>query len=419
MSAATDIWPVVLLVLVLAAAIVRLPRVHEAAVALPAAAVCVASGGLSAAAAGDELRRLGPVVAFLAAVLVVSHVCERDGVFRAAGALLAGAGAGSGRRLLGLVFALAALTTAALSLDATVVLLTPVVFATAARLSLPPRPHVYACTHLANAASLLLPVSNLTNLLAVGAAGASFGRFAALMALPWLVVVLIEYAVFRVYFAGDLAHAGAAPPAPAERPGVPVATLAVLGLMLVGFFLASFAGVDVAWVAAAAAAALAVPALARGRVRVPTLVAAADPAFLVFVLSLSIVVLTAVHHGVGHLVNRLLPGGASLAALVGVAALAALLANLVNNLPATLIMLPQLSGGGLGPLLAMLVGVNVGPNLTYVGSLATLLWRRIARDHDHDVPLGEFTALGLIATPLAIVAAVVMIWMELRLTGGG
>ena len=83
-----------------------------------------------------------------------------------------------------LVFAVASAVTAVLSLDATVVLLTPVVFATAARLRTSPRPHVYACSHLANSASLLLPVSNLTNLLAFHASGLSFTRFAALMALP-------------------------------------------------------------------------------------------------------------------------------------------------------------------------------------------------------------------------------------------
>jgi arsenical pump membrane protein len=77
-------------------------------------------------------------------------------------------------------------TTAVLSLDTTVVLLTPVVFATAARLDIRAQPHVYACTHLANSASLLLPVSNLTNLLAFAATGLAFGHFAALMALPWL-----------------------------------------------------------------------------------------------------------------------------------------------------------------------------------------------------------------------------------------
>jgi arsenical pump membrane protein len=79
-----------------------------------------------------------------------------------------------------------------------------VVFATAARLEARARPHVYACTHLANSASLLLAVSNLTNLLAFAASGLAFGRFAALMAVPWLAAIGVEYAVFGRFFASDL-----------------------------------------------------------------------------------------------------------------------------------------------------------------------------------------------------------------------
>ena len=87
---------------------------------------------------------------------------------------------------------------------ATVVLLTPVVFATAARVGVRPRPHVYACTHIANGGSLLLPVSNLTNLLAMSALGIGFAQFGLVMLLPWLAVLVVEYLAFRWYFARDL-----------------------------------------------------------------------------------------------------------------------------------------------------------------------------------------------------------------------
>src|SRR5919201_471047 len=125
-------------------------------------------------------------------VLAFAVVCPR-GWPEAVAAVLAG------------VFVVAAATTAVLSLDATVVLLTPVVFATAARVGTRPRPHVYACTHLANSASLLLPVSNLTNLLAFAVSGLNFTRFAGLMVAPWLAAIAIEYAVFRRFFRADLA----------------------------------------------------------------------------------------------------------------------------------------------------------------------------------------------------------------------
>ena len=133
------------------------------------------------------------MIGFLAAILVLAHLCDDDGCSGPAASGWRGPAPASPRRLLAQVFVVASVTTAVLSLDATVVLLTPVVFATAARLEARARPHVYACTHLANSASLLLPVSNLTNLLAFAASGLAFGRFAALMAVPWLAAIGVEY----------------------------------------------------------------------------------------------------------------------------------------------------------------------------------------------------------------------------------
>jgi arsenical pump membrane protein len=69
--------------------------------------------------------------------------------------------------------------------------------------------------------------------------------------------------------------------------------------------------------------------------------------------------------------------------------------------------------------LAVLLGVNVGPNLTYAGSLATLLWRRIVRVHDTEVNLGEFTRLGLLTVPAGLVLSVVALWASMHLIGAG
>ena len=98
--------------------------------------------------------------------------------------------------------------------------------------------------------------------------------------------------------------------------------------------------------------------------------------------------------------------------------MAAVLANLINRLPAVLVLLPLVASGGPALVLAVLLGVNLGPNLTYTGSLATLLWRRVVRAHDTDVDLGEFTRLGLRTVPASLVLAVVALWASLQLTGG-
>jgi arsenical pump membrane protein len=404
-----------LLAATLAFAVVRPRGLPEAVVAVPAALLVVILGILPAHAALQELRSLAPTIGFLAAVLLLAELCEREGLFAAAGRRMASAAEGRPVALLGLVFVVGAAVTAVLSLDATVVLLTPVVFATAVRLRLRPKPQVYACTHLANSASLLLPVSNLTNLLAFRASGLSFARFATIMTLPWLAAIGVEWLVLRRFFASDLVgHGEVAAAVEGEAGGAPRYAVAVLALTLVGFGLASLAHLDPAVVAAGGALALAAPALRGRRVQPADLGRALALPFLTFVAALGVVVRAVSDAGLGPLVDRLVPAGTSLWPLLAVAVVAAVLANLVNNLPAILLLLPAAAAVGPGTVLACLVGVNVGPNLTYVGSLATLLWRRVLRERDAEPAVSEFLRLGALTVPAALGAATAALWVVLR-----
>ncbi len=397
----------------LAAAVARPRRAPDWAVASLAAAALALGGVLSGRDASAAVRHLGPTVGFLAALLVLAYGCRRAGLFDALGRLMAAGARGRPRRLLAMVFLAAAGTTAVLSLDATVVLLTPIVFATAARLPTSSRPHVYACTHLANSSSLVLPVSNLTNLLAFQALSISFVRFGGLMALPWLAALAIEWAVLRRVFRSELPEPGQST---AERGAVdvegrvPLFALAVLGATLVGFGFSSLIGIAPAWFAAAGALVMVV----RQRISLPAVVRSAEPTFLIFVLALGLVVRAAGDHGLSSFVDSLVPHGTALPKLLAIAGISAVVANLLNNLPATLILLPVAAASGPGGALAMLIGVNIGPNLTYTGSLATLLWRRVVHAHAEATDLAQFTRLGLLTVPPALAACTICLWLALQ-----
>jgi arsenical pump membrane protein len=395
-----------LLIGVLAFAVVRPRGLPEAVVAVPAAGLVLLLGLVEPATAGQRVLELLPTLVFLAAVLVLAHLADEAGVFTWVGRVVARACRGEPQRLLALTFAAAAVTTTVLSLDATVVLLTPVVLVTAAGLR--PRPYVYTCTHLANSASTLLPVSNLTNLLVFGVTGLPFAGFAALMAGPWLVTLAIEYLVFRRYFADDLTGAAdrQEPPGPAPR-----FALWTLALVLAGFCVVPLLGLDPVWVAVAGALVMATKTRASPR----AVVSAASPLLCLFVAGLAVVVEAVAEHGGRAVLTAVLPDTTSLLALLGVACVAAVLANLVNNLPATLLLLSVLGQHApAATLLALLLGVNIGPNLTYVGSLATLLWRRVLHRHDVQPAHGDFTRLGLLTVPACLVASVGALWLALQ-----
>ncbi|KZF15628.1 SLC13 family permease [Rhodococcus sp. EPR-134] len=405
--------PILLVALVLVFAIVRPRGLPEIVIAGPAAVVVLLTGVVTLDEARDELASMAPTVVFLVAVLVLAHAADALGVFRWVSQILQQKSLADPHRLLIYVFGAAALTTAVLSLDATVVLLTPAVIAAARSIGASPRPHSYASAHLSNSASTLLPVSNLTNLIAFAATGLTFLHFTALMALPWVVTIAVEYLIFRLFFRSELPRGDSAePPVAARSAPAPILPLTVIGMTLLGFAVSGFFGIEPAWIAVVGASVLGAIALARHRTTAAKMLYAADLWFCAFVLVLGIIVAGVANGPVGEWIAQILPGDTSYGSLLFVAAVAAVASNLVNNLPATLLMIAALGTAAPPALvLAMLIGVNLGPNLTYVGSLATMLWRRVATSAGAPPTLATFTLLGVITTPLTLLAAVSALWL--------
>ncbi|RJO73784.1 arsenic transporter [Nocardia panacis] len=358
------------------------------------ATLAVATGWLPDGDAIDiGVTRAAPILGFLVAVTILAELSEAAGVFDAAAAVCARWARGRVAVLFVLVAVLATLVTIGMSLDTTAVLLTPVVLATTRRLGLPPLPFAVLVVWLANTASLLLPVSNLTNLLAMQHARLSAIRFAAHMSVPALVAIVLTVGYLAVVFRRQLT--GRYPIPEPETPADPVA-FGVCALACVGFAVAVAGGI-VPWLAATTAAVVAVTVSAlRGRTRLRwsllpwRLVLTTEALFLV--------VAAITRHGLGHLLALAADHAGPATAVT-----AAVSSNLVNNLPAYLAMETTIpSGSGSARLFDVLVGTNTGPLITMWASLATLLWAERCRAAGVHIRPLAFAALGLGGVPLIL-----------------
>lgn len=361
--------------------------------AAAAGAGVVLTGLLSWSQAEQAAARLAPILIFLIAVTALAGIADEVGVFNAAAVRAARAAGGRTPVLFGLVVLLATVTTVLLSLDTTAVLLTPVVLALVKRCALPTLPFALVTVWLANSASLLLPVSNLTNLLAVGRLHLSTLAYAGALSRPAVVAVLLPALFIAMLDRAGLRGRYVVPVA--QKPQDRVLFAGAIGA-LTALAAGLLAGLPVAPTTAALAALLA--ALCAGRRREllrPDLV----PWRLVpTVLGLFLVVQAAGPRGLDVLLHAASGSGNN---PLRVSVAGAVAANAMNNLPAFLALERVVPDAGLT---AVLVGVNVGPLLVPWASLATLLWADRCRAAGVKVPWRQFMLRGLVLVPLLLVA---------------
>ncbi|TCM40195.1 SLC13 family permease [Kribbella sp. VKM Ac-2568] len=367
-------------------------------------AVALLTRLLAADDAVAVIERIAPVLVFLVAVTVIAGLADAAKVFEVAAREAAHLGRGRTWRLWLLVVALATALTIVLSLDTCAVLLTPVVLAMARQLDIPPKLFAFTTVWLAGTASLLLPVSNLTNLLALhrfDQLGLGLRDYLGLSWRPAVAAVLITVVLLAVLFHRDLRRSYVVPPTPGIDDKVLFWGAAGVCLALGPAFVT---GVNVAWPASAGALVLLVLFAVR---RPSELTWALLPwRLVVTVVGLFLIVGALTAHGLEHLLDDVAgtaPGG--LLADLRLTGTAALGANAVDNLPAYLAMEPLAAAEGRRMML-LLIGVNCGCLLTLWGSLATLLWRDRCIAAGIHISWWSFLWRGLVLTPLVLIGTV-------------
>ncbi len=322
-----------------------------------------------------------PAFALVAGLLLVGATAAREGLFAEAGTLASRAPGGTAVLLVVLLM-IEAVVTAVLNLDTAVVFMTPVLLHAARRRGVPDGPFLYGAVFMANSASLLLPGSNLTNLIVLQHEHVTGSTFAARLAPSWAVAVAVTIAFVLVAFRHELTGRSRSQPEHVVfRPRAGTAAVAVSVVLVLVL------------------ANPALPVLAVGLVAVPLsrlplgrAWAAANPLLLLGVLGAA-VALGALARNVHWLSTLLAHRGRW-----ETAAIAAGASLLVNNLPAAVMLSAHLPAHPR----ALLLGLDLGPNLAVTGALSAVLWLQVARAEGARPSIARFTLLGLVLVPVSL-----------------
>ena len=390
-------------------------RLSEASAAALGAVGMVLTGLVSPSGAVSDVAGHWNVLLFFVGLTGAAAVAERSGLFEALAGTSARVSGGSPRRLLAAVVGVGAIVAALLSNDAAALVLTPVVYVLVARFGLAPLPYVLACTFVADAASIALPVSNPVNVIVSDRLGVSAASLVPVL-LPAAVasVVALLGCLFVVYRRQLPARAPLVPASSswASWAGVPRRLLAAFGVAVGAFAVAS--ALDLPLGPTLAAVWLLLLGVERTSRRPDRPLDGIGWSLLVFVGAMGILVDGLSSAGITGWLAQIVLGQVrdSPAAVMVVTAFAAAVgSNLVNNLPAAFVFADAVHGAGLSAASAhaaaigTIIGADLGPNLTPVGSVATLLWFVLLRQRGLEVSTWSYIRIGLIVTPVTILAA--------------
>jgi arsenical pump membrane protein len=394
--------------------LVRPRGIKEAYWACGGALLLVATRLLPVRQAGQAVYKGVDVYLFLTGMMILAEMAREEGVFDWIADVAGHRAQGSSKRLFLLVYLAGTVVTALLSNDATAVVLTPAVLAVVRKAKINPKPHLLACAFIANAASFVLPISNPANLVIFAKHMPPLMRWLGIFTLPSIAAVVVTFIVLRWMLRSELEGLIQDLKVPVEL--TTEGKLALSGLVLAGVALiaASAMGLDLgAPTCGAALVALLIVAW-RDRGVVKHVATGVSWAVIPLVAGLFIMVQALEVAGVLRLVVTGLERVACLPATLGnlVAAFnVGVISNVMNNLPVGLlssaaIHAAQPSGSLVN---AVLIGVDLGPNLSVTGSLATILWLIALRREKVEITAWQFLAIGVVAMPLALLSSVLLL----------
>ena len=396
--------------------VIARPRgLTEARAALIGAAVMVLVGLVAPVDAAKNVAGHWNVLLFFVGLTGAAAVAERSGLFEALAGTSARLSRGRPRRLFVAVVVAGAIVAALLSNDAAALVLTPVVYVLVARFGLEPLPYVLACTFVADAASIALPVSNPVNVIVTDDLGISAVSLVPVLLPAAIAAVIALLGCLLVIYRRQLRALSPTLPPPgswASWSAIRRPLLAAFGVAVGLFALASVLDLPLG------------PAMTIGWL---VLLAVewhfGQPAgplegvgwsLLVFVAAMGILVEGLASAGVTAWLANLILGqvsGVPWAVMAVSAAAGAVGANLFNNLPAAFVLADSVQRAGLtaasahAAAIGTIIGADLGPNLTPVGSVATLLWFVLLRQRGMEVSTWSYIRVGLVVTPITILAA--------------
>lgn len=382
-------------------------RLPEYVWATAGAVALVVLGLLPARQAGGAILEGTDVYLFLIGMMLVAEVARQAGLFDWVAVLAADHAAGSARRLFDLVFLVGTGVTVLLSNDATAVVLTPAVYAVTRVVGAPPLPYLYVCAFIANAASFVLPISNPANLVVFGDRMPALGPWLAHFALPSALAIGATYVTLRLVFRHDLRQPlKPSPPLPPMTLPLRMAALGVAitaGTLLITSALGHRLGLPTL-IAGCVSAALVLAVTRSSPIR---LIKGVAWGVLPLVAGLFVLVEGMAASGVLQDLANLMRSLSADAALWAGGVGAALSGNVINNLPAGLMAgtLARMADLPSATTAALLIGIDLGPNLSVSGSLATLLWLLAVRREGMHISALSFLRLGVVVMPPALILA--------------